>query len=361
MKIAIVVGARPEFIQCNLILKEINKKGKGILIHTGQHYDYKMSKLFFDQLHISEPECYIGVGSGNPGEQTGKMLIGIEKVLLNERPDLVLVSGDTNSTLSGALVAVKLHIPVGHMESGLRSFDKTMPEEINRIIVDHCSSILFAPTKTAVKTLKKEGIIENVFLTGDVMYDVLIENKKIAGKSKILDDLKVKPKEYLLMTIHRQSNTDNTENLKNILSAISDVETTIIFPVHPRTKKIIEKNHFDEIIWKNENIKIIDPVGYIDFLCLEMNAKKILTDSGGIQKEAYLLKVPCITLRENTEWIETIEDGWNILAGTNKKKIIEYIKEFEPNKEQKKPFGDGSASKKICKIINNIVLKNIKI
>jgi len=364
MKIAIVVGTRPEFVQCSVILEEINKKNEGILIHTGQHYDYEMSKLFFDQLYIHEPKYYIGVGSGNQGEQTGKMLIGIEKVLLKERPDLVLVFGDTNSTLAGALAAVKLHIPVGHIESGLRSFDKTMPEEINRIVVDHCSSILFSPTKTAIRTLKKEGITKNVFLTGDVMYDVIMRNNKKAKKSKIIDNIGVRPKEYLLLTIHRQSNTDNLENLKNILSALSNVDLPIIFPVHPRTRKIIEKYH-DKLLSrvKNKNLKIINPVGYLDFLCLEMNAKKILTDSGGIQKEAYWLKVPCITLRENTEWVETVVDGWNILAGANKENIIKYVKEFEPTKNQTNPnpFGNGNASKKICKIIENIDLKNIKV
>jgi UDP-N-acetylglucosamine 2-epimerase (non-hydrolysing) len=291
------------------------------------------------------------VGSSSHGIQTGKMLIGIEELLLNEKPDLVLVYGDTNSTLAGALASVKLHISVGHVEAGLRSFDRSMPEEINRILTDHISDLLFAPTKTAVANLKKEGITNGVHLTGDVMYDVLLHNIKIAEESKILEQFNIEPKQYLLITVHRQSNTDDAENLSNILEALSKIEEKVIFPIHPRTKKFIDIHGLERKI--RGNVVLTKPIGYLDFLWLEKNAKKILTDSGGIQKEAYILKVPCITLRENTEWIETIEDGWNVLVGADKKQIIENVNEFAPKTKQRNVFGDGKASKKIVDLITS--------
>lgn len=352
MKIASIIGTRPQFIKCVPISKELRKYHQEILIHTGQHYDFEMSKLFFDQLCIQEPDYNLCVGSGNQGEQTGKMLIEIEKVLLKEKPNFVLVYGDTNSTLAGALASVKLHIPIGHVEAGLRSFDRMMPEEINRILIDHASDILFTPTKTAVENLKKESINDGVYLTGDVMYDALQHNIKIAEKTGILIKFGVKTKEYFLATIHRQSNTDNVENLSNILAAFSEIKEKVIFPIHPRTRKFIKKYGLERKI--KGNLILTKPVGYLDFLWLEKNAKKILTDSGGIQKEAYILKIPCITLRENTEWVETIEDGWNILVGTNKEKIINAAINFTPSKKQSRPFGNGDASKKIKEVLDEI-------
>jgi UDP-N-acetylglucosamine 2-epimerase (non-hydrolysing) len=250
------------------------------------------------------------------------------------------------------LASVKLHIPVGHVEAGLRSFNREMPEEVNRILTDHASNILFTPTKTAVENLKREGIVNAVYFTGDVMYDALLHNIKIAEKSKILEKLNIKPKEYFLATIHRQSNTDNAENLSSILEAFSEIDKKVIFPIHPRTTKFIKKYGLERKI--KGNLILTKPVGYLDFLWLEKNAKKILTDSGGIQKEAYILKVPCITLRENTEWIETVEDGWNVLVGTNKEKIINATINFAPSKKQGYPFGDGNASKKIKEILDEI-------
>jgi UDP-N-acetylglucosamine 2-epimerase (non-hydrolysing) len=349
MKIVSIVGARPQFIKASVVSRGIREKFKEILCHTGQHYDYEMSKVFFDQLRIPEPEYNLGVGSEYQGEQTGKMLTEIEKVLLKEKPDFVLVYGDTNSTIAGALAAVKMHIPVGHVEAGLRSFDKSMPEEINRILTDHSSDFLFAPTQTAVNNLKREDITKGVYLTGDVMYDVLLNNLKIAEKSDILKKIGIKPGKYLLTTIHRQSNADNKENLSNILEALSETDKKFVFPIHPRTEKMINQYKLKNKIGKN--IIITKPVGYFDFLWLQKNSLKILTDSGGIQKEAYLLKIPCITLRENTEWVETINDGWNILVGSNKKRILNAINNFKPTHIQKKVFGDGNASKKIIKIL----------
>jgi len=351
MKIVSIVGARPQFIKLQPLSLELRKKYTEIILHTGQHYDFEMSKLFFDDLKIPRPDYNLGIGSGLHGEQTAKMLIEIEKVLLKEKPDLVLIFGDTNSTLSGALAAVKLHIKIGHIESGLRSYNKKMPEEINRIIADHCSELLFCPTKTSVVNLKKEGITKGVHLTGDIMCDALQNNLKIAKKSNILKNLKVKSKEYYLTTVHRQENTNNIDNLMNIIQALSKIKGDVIFPVHPRTIKFIKKNNLEKEIKKN--VKMIKPVGYLDFIWLIKNSKKILTDSGGITKEAYMLKIPCITLREKTEWVETVEDKWNVLVGTNQKKILDAVNNFDPKNKQKKHYGEGKASIKIKKIIDS--------
>lgn len=350
MKIVSVVGARPQFIKCAPVSRTIRKHHEEILIHTGQHYDPEMSDVFFEELDIPKPDYNLGIGSGTQGEQTGKMLIEIEKVLLKEKPDIVLVYGDTNSTLAGALAASKLHIKVAHVEAGLRSFDRAMPEEINRVITDHISNILFCPTDTAVMNLKNEGITEGVYNVGDVMVDALQYNKKIAeSKSTILQDLNLNPKDFLLATVHRASNTDNKENLTSIVEAFSDAEATIVFPIHPRTRKCLKEYDLWEKILKNT--KVIHPVGYLDMLKLESNARKILTDSGGVQKEAYMLGVPCITLRDNTEWVETVEEGWNILAGVNYEKIKKLIKEFEIPKKSRKIFGNGKAAIKISELL----------
>lgn len=354
MKIVSIVGARPQFIKCAPVSKELRKNHQEILVHTGQHYDDEMSKLFFDELDIPKPDYNLDVGSGLHGEQTGKMLIEIEKILLDEKPEFVLIYGDTNSTVAGALAAAKLHIPVGHVESGLRSFDRSMPEEINRVVSDHVSVILFVPTQTAERNLQKEGITKGVFNTGDVMYDALLSNIKIAEKhSEILSKLKLKSKDYLLATVHRPSNTDRKKNLEDILSAFSKIKKKIVFPAHPRALKYIEKYNLRDKF--GENVLLVKPVGYLDFLLLEKNASKILTDSGGIQKEAYILKVPCITLRENTEWIETIKDGWNILVGSDTEKIVEAVENFYPRSNQNKYYGDGNASKKIKNILEEYV------
>ena len=352
MKIASVIGARPNFIKAAPVSREIRKEYNEILIHTGQHYDYEMNRIFFNELNIPEPDYYLGVGSGSHSYQTGEMLKRIEKVLIKEKPDIVLVYGDTNSTLAGALAAVKLHIKVGHVEAGLRSFDRKMPEEINRVLTDHCSDLLFCPTKTAVENLKREGITGGVYLTGDVMVDALKENINIAEKkSKILKKLDLKRKSYYLATVHRAENTDNFNRLKNIVNAFCKIEN-LVFPCHPRTERSLKKFGLWDML--QSTVNIIKPVGYLDMLVLEKNAYKILTDSGGVQKEAYILKVPCITLRENTEWVETVEDGWNVLVGADREMIIKTIEEFNPNEEQRDVFGDGKASKNIVDIIKDI-------
>jgi len=351
MKIASIVGARPQFIKAAPLSREIRKDHDEVLIHTGQHYDYEMSKIFFDELGIPKSDYNLGVGSGTHGYQTGEMLKKLEDVLIKENPDITLVYGDTNSTLAGALASVKLHIKLGHIEAGLRSYDKNMPEEINRVLTDHISDLLFCPTKVSVENLKKEGIKNGVYLVGDVMYDSLIYNIKIAEKkSEILKKLGINKKEYLLLTIHRAENTDNIENLIKILDSLSKIEEKVIFPVHPRTRNVIEKYKIEI----SDNIVLIEPLSYLDFIKLEKYAKKILTDSGGMQKEAYILKVPCITLRDRTEWIETIEDGRNILVSRDENKIIDAVKNFNPKEKQRNVYGDGKASKEILEVIGDM-------
>lgn len=349
MKIASVVGARPNFVKLAPVSKELRRQFTEIVIHTGQHYDYEMNKIFFDEMSIPEPDYHLNVGSASQGEQTGEMLKRIEDVLMDESPDLVLVFGDTNTTLAGALAACKLHIRVAHIEAGLRSFDRIMPEEINRVLTDHCSDLLFCPTRTAVENLKKEGITEGVYLTGDVMVDALKENIKIAERgSRILDKLYLKPKEYYLATVHRAENTDDFNKLKSIVDAFCAIEN-LVFPCHPRTEKYLkEYSLWDRLV---EKVRVIKPVGYLDMLVLEKNAKKILTDSGGVQKEAYILMVPCITLRETTEWVETVGNGWNVLVRADRERIVKAVDDFEPEGERRDVFGKGDASERIKEII----------
>jgi UDP-GlcNAc3NAcA epimerase len=349
IKIVTIVGARPQFIKSSPVSRAIREHAKEILVHTGQHYDSNMSAVFFDEMGIPEPDYNLGVGSGLQGDQTGQMLTKIEQVLIDEKPDWLLIYGDTNSTLAGALAAAKLHIPVAHIEAGLRSFDKTMPEEVNRIVADHVSDILFCPTQTAVDNLKAEGITKGVKTVGDVMYDAAIHFGKIAAeRSKILGELGVEPKKYLLATIHRSSNTDDPENLKTLINAFIEADQDIIFPVHPRTRKVIANEGLDKTV-EGSKIRLTDPVGYIDFLQLENNALKILTDSGGVQKEAFFCSVPCITLRDTTEWVETVSSGWNVLVHVNKAQLLKNIVEFNPQGEPPKLFGDGNAAVYIAK------------
>lgn len=350
MKIVSIIGARPQFIKCAPLSRKLRTKHLEILVHTGQHYDANMSEVFFNELNIPEPDYNLDVGSGYHGDQTGKMLSKIEQVLLKESPDFVLVYGDTNSTIAGALAASKLEIKVVHIEAGLRSFDRSMPEEINRVLTDHISNLLFCPTETAVTNLKVEGINDNVYNVGDVMVDAVLYNQKLAEeKSTILDDLKLVQKDFILATLHRPSNTDNFKNLSSIVKALSDVNENVVFPIHPRTEKYLRQFGLWNIL--NQNLIVIPPVGYLDMLKLMGNAKKVLTDSGGIQKESYVLGVPCITMRENTEWVETVEAGWNVLVGSNYEKIINSIQNFEVTGPKSEIFGSGNASEKICRIL----------
>jgi UDP-N-acetylglucosamine 2-epimerase len=344
IKIATIVGARPQFVKSSPVSRAIRENAEEILIHTGQHYDKNMSAVFFEEMGIPKPDYNLGVGSGLQGEQTAQMLEKIERVVIDEKPDWLLIYGDTNSTLAGALAAAKLHIPVAHIEAGLRSFDKKMPEEINRIVSDQISDILFCPTQTAVDNLKAEGITKGVEIVGDVMYDAAIHFSKIAQeRSRALDELGLKAKGYMLATIHRSSNTDDAQNLRLLLEAFVESGETIVFPVHPRTRKAITESGLSGLI-DGGRVKLIDPVGYIDFLQLENCASKILTDSGGVQKEAFFFGIPCITLRDTTEWVETVQSGWNVLVHVDKNLIMENITSFNPQGEPPKLFGDGNAS-----------------
>ena len=350
MKIVSIVGARPQFIKCAPVSRELRKAHDEILVHTGQHYDHGMSEVFFEELAIPKPDYNLGIGSGTHGRQTGAMLGAIEDVLEREEPDMVLVYGDTNSTLAGALAAAKMHVPVAHVEAGLRSFDRRMPEEINRVLTDHCSDLLFCPTKTAVENLAAEGITGGVHLVGDVMVDAMNYNRAVAEeRSRILEAVGVRPGEYLVITVHRPSNTDSQENMVAILGALAEAGMPVVFPVHPRTRNYLGR--YGLLAKMPENVQVTEPLGYLDMLHLMAHAAKILTDSGGVQKEAYMLGVPCITLRENTEWVETVEAGWNVLVGAGRKRIADAIHSFSPVSRQGNLFGDGDAGLRIRSIL----------
>lgn len=358
MIVASIVGARPNFIKLAPVSRELRKRLDEVIIHTGQHYDYEMDRIFFDDMGIPTPDYHLGIGSGSHGFQTGEMLKKVEEVLIQEKPDVVLVFGDTNSTLAGALAAAKLHINVAHIEAGLRSYDRSMPEEINRVLVDHCSDLLLCPTRNAVENLRKEGIVKNVYLTGDVMVDAQRDCTKIAeSRSHILSDLELKSKDYYLATVHRASNTDDPEKLKAIIEALEELGN-VVFPCHPRAEKYLRKFGLWEDL--SRKVRVIKPVGYLDMILLEKSAKKILTDSGGVQKEAYLLNVPCITLRDQTEWVETVEDGWNVLASRNKDEIVRLARDFQPCQERRDVFGEGDASAKSAELIESLAAGSLE-
>jgi UDP-N-acetylglucosamine 2-epimerase (non-hydrolysing) len=361
MKIAFIIGTRPEIIKMSPIIDVVEKMGIDyILIHTGQHYDHEMSQQFFSELELKTPHFNIGVGSGSHGKQTAVMLEGVEHVLKSEKPDIVLVEGDTNAVLAGALSAVKLHIPIGHVEAGLRSYDKTMPEEINRLTADVCTNIFFVPTEQAAINLLYEGQNpHNIFITGNTVVDACIRNLKIAKKnSNILTKLNLEG-DILTLTLHRAENVDDLERLKNIVDAILELKNlTVIFPVHPRTVKTLKKFGLYSRLEEASHIQMIKPIGYLDFLIVLSHSKLVMTDSGGIQEEAITLNVPCLTLRYNTERPETVKAGGNLLVGVDKEKItqnlsriIEDSELYRSMEEAPNPYGDGKASEKIVRAI----------
>jgi len=386
MKLVNVVGARPQFIKVAPILKAIaqyneehsNQPIQEVLAHTGQHYDYEMSGIFFEDLGLKAPDYHLGVGSGSHGYQTGEMLKRIEEVLLKEKPNLVMVYGDTNSTLAGALAAAKLHMPVAHVEAGLRSFNRKMPEEINRVLTDHISSYLFCPTKTAVENLRREGftnILNDgeltpcpidphsslpapvVINTGDVMHDAALMYLELAEeKSTILDELGLRPKEYALATVHRAENTDNPERLNAIFQGLANIAKKglpVIVPLHPRTRRTLSQLSTPSPPSSSAPLlKIIDPVSYLDMLAMEKNANVILTDSGGVQKEAFFFRIPCVTLREETEWVETVETGWNTLVGCDLERIGRVAMEAQLGVESSWPYGDGRAAERVVSLMS---------
>lgn len=346
MKVVTVVGARPQFIKAAPVSRSLRSDAKEILVHTGQHYDTAMSDVFFTELQIPRPDYHLGIGSKSHGAQTGEMLAGVEEVLQKEQPDWVLVYGDTNSTLAGALAASKLHIPVAHVEAGLRSFNRRMPEELNRVLTDHVSSLLFCPTETAVRHLEAEGITDGVHQVGDVMMDAVTFNLELAREqSTILEQLSLEEENYLLITLHRAENTDDPSRLKSIVSALNSLSIPAVLPLHPRTA---HKMELYGLTFGNPRLQVVDPVGYLDMLRLEANASKILTDSGGVQKEAFLLNIPCITMRDETEWTETVDQKTNILVGADKREIIECVESFQVDFSRVDPvFGDGNAADRI--------------
>ena len=357
-----IVGARPQFIKAAAVSRafaEHNRQSDSIrieekIIHTGQHYDENMSKIFFEELAIPQPDRNLEVGSGPHGEQTGKMLQRIETVLRDENPDWVLVYGDTNSTLAGALAAAKLHIPLAHVEAGLRSFNKRMPEEINRVLADHVSDLLFCPTDTAVKNLADEGIAKGVRQTGDVMYDCVLfyTQKAKTIEKKFLQKLDVRSKSYILTTIHRAENTDDTNRLSPIVETLNEIardDCPVLLPLHPRTIGYLDKFGLKFSV----HVMVIEPVSYLEMVALEGNARLIVTDSGGVQKEAYFHAVPCITLRDETEWVETVESGWNTLTGADKLKILTAVSDQKQRQDitPAAMYGDGHAAQAIARLL----------
>ncbi len=355
--IAIVLGTRPEIIKMSPIIRECEAKNLDyFILHSGQHYSYEMDRAFFEDLELPEPKYNLDVGSGTQAGQTAKIMTGIEKILAQEKPDIVLVQGDTNTVMAGALAAAKLHIRVGHVEAGLRSFDRTMPEEINRVVADHISDYLFAPTETARRYLLNEGIEENkICVTGNTIVDAVFQNREIAEKrANILDTLGLEPKGYFLVTAHRQENVDNPAKLRNIIAGLEAVHREyslpVIFPMHPRTRKMVEQ--FGVSL---DGISVMNPVGFLEFLQLESNARLVLTDSGGVQEETCILGVPCVTLRENTERPETIDVGANMLVGTDSERIREGVRAMlATSTGWTNPYGDGTAGSMITTICGGL-------
>ena len=364
MKIVTIIGARPQFIKAATVSRAIAEYNNSltnnqepiieVLVHTGQHYDENMSDVFFEELDIPQPDYHLGIGSASHGAQTGRMLEEIEKVLLKEKPDRVLVYGDTNSTLAGALAAAKIHIPVAHVEAGLRSFNWQMPEEINRVLTDHIADMLFAPTQTAVDNLKNEGISEDkIFLVGDVMYDAaLYYGGRVEEKSNVLEQYHLQPQQYILTTIHRAENTDDPVRLRAIFEGLSQVaeEIPIVLPLHPRTRvALIREGLYEMVI---QSLVVIPPVGYLDMVMLEKNARLVVTDSGGVQKEAYFYEVPCVTLREETEWVELVKAGWNVLVEPfDPEQIASNVNSYLDHKGDVSThlYGRGDAASKILR------------
>lgn len=360
MSVSIVFGTRPQIIKSAPIIHEALKSGMELkIIHTGQHYDYELSQVFIEEFSLPEPTVNLEVGSGSHAYQTGEIMLRLEKYLLKDNPSLVLVPGDTNSALAGALASVKLGIPVAHIEAGARCYDMTMAEEVNRRLVDHCSKILFAPTQNCRRNLEKESVLGEIYLVGDTMYDVFLRFKNRVDECNILDKLKLPDKEYCLLTLHRAENVDKVERLMGILDGIINSNVKTLFPIHPRTQKKLKECG---ISLNNTNIEVIEPVGYVEMLKLLKHAKIVLTDSGGLQKEAFWSRTPCITLRDRTEWIETVDMGVNFLAGANPAKIAKAIDLIEKNYDSimerftGNPFGDGDASRRIVDVIS----KNIR-
>ena len=355
MRIASIIGTRPNLIKLNPIYHAINDIADHHIIHTGQHYDYQLSEIFFKEFDLPKADVNLGVGSGSPGFQAGEMIKKLEIYFLKKKFDLVIVYGDTSSTFAGAFSASRAGISVAHLESGLRVFDRWMIEETNRILTDHLSDYLFTPTRTALRNLKQENVRGEIVPTGDVSVEIIKNTLKESSKSSILEDLQLEHKSYILLTLHRAENTSSKERLISVIRALEKIPwIKTVFPIHPRTKKMLKETNLYDRLKKNKNIKILPPVGFIDFIKLMRSSQKIITDSGGIQKEAYLLRIPCITIRKNTEWIETVDSGWNILVDADVNRIVKGIKNWTPTERIKPIFGNGNTSKIIKNFISSL-------
>ena len=361
-----IVGARPQFVKAAMIAAAIREHNRMVaphsrirhsLVHTGQHYDRNLSDVFFDELPLPKPKHHLGVGSGSHGKQTAALLERTEQVLLEERPDVVIVYGDTNSTVAGALAAAKLKICIAHIEAGLRSFNRLMPEELNRVVTDHLSDLLFCPTETAIRNLKREGITNGVFLTGDVMLDAVLSFRELADKrSRLLPGLGLEQSAYILLTIHRAENTDSIGRMVKVVELLTRLKRPTVFPIHPRTRDRLASapklRALHKALLNAGNMRVIDPVSYLDMLALESNARLVLTDSGGVQKEAYFLGVPCLTLRDETEWTETLKGGWNRLVDAPSKGTLPLLESLwarngsgPKGRPNLSAFGDGQAAR----------------
>lgn len=351
MKLLTIIGARPQFIKAATVSRvcAFRDDVSEVLIHTGQHYDANMSDVFFDELVIPRPHHHLGIGGGTHGQMTGRQLEAIEAVLLDEKPDYVLVYGDTNSTLAGALAAAKLHIPVAHVEAGLRSFNRKMPEEINRIVVDHIADTLFVPTETAMRNLRHDGIADDkLHLVGDVMFDASLFYRERAKRPEGLPDTIKDGQDFILATVHRAENTDDCERLSGIVDGMVQSGLPVVLPLHPRTKSKIEA--FDLSL--SANINVIPPVSYLEMVWLEANCKAVATDSGGVQKEAYFFDKPCVTLRDETEWVELVQEGWNTLVGADAKLIADTLQTVKKPETETALYGDGTSAEKV---VNNLL------
>lgn len=344
MRVVSVVGARPQFIKAALLSREFASRGiDEWLVHTGQHYDERMSDVFFEEFGLPQPRYHLGVGSASHGAQTGEMMTRLEPVITEAQPDCILIYGDTNSTLAGALVGAKMHVPVVHVESGLRSFDRSMPEEINRLVADRVSDLLLAPTESSAKQLRSEGIDRPIEVVGDLMVDLALEGAaKLPERPEILNRFSLTSRAFALATIHRASNTDDPHVFGQLISALRKLGMPVVFPIHPRTRPLAEALH----VGTNDGILACEPLGYGDMLALQRHARVVLTDSGGVQKEAITLGTPCVTLRDTTEWTETLEEGWNVIAGHDEARVVTEALRPIPMRAIK-PFGEGDSARRI--------------
>jgi UDP-N-acetylglucosamine 2-epimerase len=350
MKLVSIVGARPQFIKASPLCRALRQRHREVLVHTGQHYDAGMSDVFFEELGIPDPDYHLGIGSGPHGSQTGAMLAALETVLDKESPDAVVVYGDTNSTLAAALAAAKLDIPVAHVEAGLRSFKRAMPEEINRVVTDHLSTWLFTPSSVGADHLRREGITAGVHVVGDIMVDAMeLHRERAEGRSGVLARFAVAPGEYYAATVHRAENTDDPQRLRGILAALGRLDLPVLLPLHPRTRKRVDELGLDIA----DNVRVLEPLGYLDMIVVLARARCLLTDSGGMQKEAYYLGVPCVTMRDETEWVETVEVGWNVLAGADTERIVTAVR-TQSGQRPPRPtlYGDGRTADRIVDILS---------